>query len=214
MNRITHGAAARFFRLPMLLAFVLSGLLLDAQGATPQPPARQQLPPPAQPQKPLDIDDPSRDDDADLPSLRFIIRSAFSLTPSMVKAIQAKSGDAQASGAAKSAVGSEGSTEISWGEPLSRTLPFSAPLDVSLAGKNVLALIRIVPVELHATIVDLILQGQVWVKMPDSSLSFKTMVQTLSVALGSRLYFYPLGVDAKTGAPIAVEIRVDRQPKP
>lgn len=50
--------------------------------------------------------------------------------------------------------------------------------------------------------------------MPDSSLSFKTMVQTLSVALGSRLYFYPLGVDAKTGAPIAVEIRVDRQSKP
>jgi hypothetical protein len=132
----------------------------------------------------------------------------------MVKAIQAKSADPQASNAPKGAAGSEGTAEISWGEPLSRTLPFSAPLDVSLAGKNVLALIRIVPVELHAAMLDLILQGQVWVKMPDSSLSFKTMVQTLSVALGSRLYFYPLGVDAKTGAPIAVEIRVDRQSKP
>ena len=213
MNRITPGVAARFFRLPMVLTFVLSGLLLDAQGATPQPPARQQLPP-AQPQKPLDVEAPSRDDDADLPSLRFSIRSAFSLTPPMVKAIQAKSGDAQASGAAKGAAGGEGSTDISWGEPLLRTLPFSAPLDVSLAGKNVLALIRIVPVELRAAIVELIVQGQVWVKMPDNSLSFKTMVQTLSVALGSRLYFYPLGVDARTGAPIAVEIRVDRQQKP
>ena len=213
MNRTTRWTAARLLRLPMLIAFLCSGLLLDAQGTTPQPPARQPLPP-AQPQKPLEADDPSPDKEETLPSLRFIIRSAFSLTPSMVKAIQAKSGDAQASGAAKSAAAGDGSLEVSWGEPLTRTLPFSAPLDVSLAGKNVLALIRIVPVELHAAILDLILQGQVWVKMPDNSLSFKTMVQTLSVALGSRLYFYPLGVDAKTGAPIAVEIRVDRQPKP
>lgn len=212
MNRTTH-RAARLLRLPMLIAFLCSGLLLDAQGATPQPPSKQPLPP-AQPQKPIDAEDLSPDKDETLPSLRFAIRSAFSLTPAMVKAIQAKSGDAQASGAAKSAGSGDGALEISWGEPLSRTLPFSAPLDVSLAGKNVLALIRIVPVELHAAIVDLIVQGQVWVKMPDSSLSFKTMVQTLSVALGSRLYFYPLGVDAKTGAPIAVEIRVDRQPKP
>lgn len=213
MNRTTRWTAARLLRLPMLIAFLCSGLLLDAQGTTPQPPARPPLPP-AQPQKPLEADDPSPDKEEALPSLRFIIRSAFSLTPSMVKAIQAKSGDAQASSAAKSAAGGDSSLEISWGEPLTRTLPFSAPLDVSLAGKNVLALIRIVPVELHAAILDLILQGQVWVKMPDNSLSFKTMVQTLSVALGSRLYFYPLGVDAKTGAPIAVEIRVDRQPKP
>lgn len=213
MIRTTNGAAARLFRLPMLIAFVLSGLLLDAQG-TAQPPSKQPLPP-ALSQKPIDIDDPSQDKDADLPPLRFIIRSAFSLTPGMVKAIQAKSGDQQASAAAKGAAGGESaSAEVAWGEPLSRTLPFSAPLDVSLAGKNVLALVRIVPVELHAAMLDLILQGQVWVKMPDSSLSFKTMVQTLSVALGSRLYFYPLGVDAKTGAPIAVEIRVDRQSKP
>lgn len=213
MKRTTRRTAARLLRLPMLIAFLCSGLLLDAQGATPQPPARPPLPP-AQPQKPLETDDPSPDKEEALPSLRFIIRSAFSLTPSMVKAIQAKGGDAQASSAAKGAAGGDGTLDISWGEPLTRTLPFSAPLDVSLAGKNVLALVRIVPVELHAAILDLILQGQVWVKMPDNSLSFKTMVQTLSVALGSRLYFYPLGVDAKTGAPIAVEIRVDRQLKP
>ncbi|MCE1195893.1 hypothetical protein LWX53_05285 [bacterium] len=213
MNRTTNRAAARLLRLPMLIAFLVSGLLLDAQGTAPQPPAKQPLPP-AQPQKPLDVEDPAPDKEEALPSLRFIIRSAFSLTPPMVKAIQAKSGDAQAPGAAKGAAGGEGTPEVSWGEPLARTLPFSAPLDVSLAGKNVLALIRIVPVELRAAIVELIVQGQVWVKMPDNSLSFKTMVQTLSVALGSRLYFYPLGVDAKTGAPIAVEIRVDRQPKP
>lgn len=211
MNRTTRRTATRLLRLPMLIAFLFSGLLLDAQNNNPPPPVKQM--PPASPQKPTEADDPSQEKEETLPSLRFIIRSAFSLTPSMVKAIQAKSGDTQATGTAKGTTGNDGALEVSWGEPLARTLPFSAPLDVSLAGKNVLALIRVVPVELRVTIVELIVQGQVWVKMPDNSLSFKTMVQTLSVALGSRLYFYPLGVDAKTGAPIAIEIRVDRQPK-
>jgi len=61
--------------------------------------------------------------------------------------------------------------------------------------------------------VELIVLGQVWVKMPDNSLSFKSTIQTLNVPLGSRFFFYPLGVDPKTGAPIAVEIKVDTQKK-
>lgn len=128
--------------------------------------------------------------------LHFRIRSAFSLTPEMVRGLQAKSAD------------------VNWGEPLAKSLPFAAPLEVRLVGKNVVALIQIVPIALHAEIVDLIVQGQVWVKMPDDSLSYKTTLQSLSLTLGSRLFFYPLGVDAKTGTPIAVEIRVDRELKP
>ncbi len=103
--------------------------------------------------------------------------------------------------------------DIAWGDVLERVVPFAAPLDVRLVGKNVVVLFQILPIALRATIVDLMVQGQVWVKMPDDSVSLKTTVQSLSLPLGSRLYFYPLGVDAKTGAPIAVEIRVDRQPK-
>lgn len=130
------------------------------------------------------------------PVLHFRIRSAFSLTPEMVRGLQAKS------------------AEVNWGEPLAKSLPFAAPLDVRLVGKNVVALIQIVPIALRAEILDLIVQGQVWVKMPDDSLSYKTTLQSLSLPLGSRLFFYPLGVDAKTGTPIAVEIRVDREIKP
>ena len=135
-------------------------------------------------------------DPANTPVLYFRIRSAFSLTPEMVRGLQAKN------------------AEVNWGEPLAKSLPFAAPLDVRLVGKNVVALIQIVPITLRAEIVDLIVQGQVWVKMPDDSLSYKTTLQSISLHFGSRLFFYPLGVDAKTGTPIAVEIRVDREPKP
>lgn len=166
----------RFTRSAVFLLFLYSTFLLGAQ---------------AQLNTPTTSDNP-----ANSPVLYFRIRSAFSLTPEMVRGLQAKS------------------AEVNWGEPLAKSLPFAAPLDVRLVGKNVVALIQIVPIALRAEIVDLIVQGQVWVKMPDDSLSYKTTLQSLSLTLGSRLFFYPLGVDAKTGTPIAVEIRVDRESKP
>ncbi len=93
-----------------------------------------------------------------------------------------------------------------------RELPYTAPLDLRLVGKNVVALIQIVPMEAKGRMVDLFIQGQVWVQKADGTLAFNTSIQTMSLALGSRLFFYPLGVDQKNGAPIAVEIRVDPSP--
>ena len=149
-------------------------------------------------------------------TLLFRIRSAFSLTPVMVASLQARGSDqgsasAAASGTAKSesAVPEKGIL-ISWSDPLAREVPFSVPLDVRLVGKNVLAIVQLTPIETGGQLVNLLVQGQIWVQKPDGTLSFNTSFQSLNIALGSRLYFYPLGVDARNGAPIAVEIRVDR----
>lgn len=173
-------------RYPLLMIFICNSLVLSAQAS-------------AAPGK------------ADLnvsPELSFRIRSAFSLTPDMVRALQTKSPE---SGAAPAREASPG---ISWSETLARSLPFSAPLDVRLVGKNVVALVQIVPIALRAAIIDLMVQGMVWVKMPDDSLSFKTTVQSLSLPLGARLFYYPLGLDTRDGAPIVVEIRVDKRSNP
>jgi hypothetical protein len=83
---------------------------------------------------------------------------------------------------------------------------------VRLVGKNVVALLQIIPTNLKSSVVELMVQGQIWVKMPDESMSYKTTLHSMSVTLGSRLLFYPLGMDSRSGAPIAVEIRVDRPP--
>lgn len=207
MSDFITARAVRVARYSFLVCFLCSGLLLRAQATTPPSAAKPEslaLPPSAGESSQI---------------LLFRIRSAFSLTPAMIQVLQTRSPEpgamsGSASGSRSPAPASDPSKAVAWGEALERSLPFAAPLDVRLVGKNVVALIQIVPIELRSAIVDLIIQGQVWVKMPDDSLSFKTAVQVLSLPLGSRFYFYPLGVDTKTGAPIAVEIRVERQPKP
>ncbi len=215
MSRQFFGRMARILRRPLFVLFLFSGFFLGAQ--TPSVPAPKKSEPSAP--KQAESAPPAADEKASSPILLFRVRSAFSLTPAMLHVLQTKSADQGAgsgSGSApKSAAPStDSSKDIAWGETLARSLPFAAPLDVRLVGKNVVALVQIVPIELRASVVDLIVQGQVWVKMPDNSLSFKTTVQSLSLPLGSKLYFYPLGADAKSGAPIAVEIRVDRQSEP
>lgn len=191
------------FRYPMLLMFLCSSFALRAQTA-PAPQGKAGGP----------VQPPSGEVSAQV--LVFQIRSAFGLTSSMVRSLQVKSvdgGQSQGSSTApkSSPASPEGPKDIAWGETLVRNVPFAVPLDVRLVGQNVVALVQIVPIESGGANVDLIVQGQVWVKMPDNSLSFKTTIQTLSIPLGSRFYFYPLGVDPKAGAPIAVEIKVDTQ---
>jgi hypothetical protein len=190
----------KLVRYPLLMIFICNSLVLSAQGSAA----------------------PGKTEPNAAPELSFRIRSAFSLTPDMVRALQTKSPESVASpnsaspdGAARTAAPArEGYPEISWSETLARSLPFSAPLDVRLVGKNVVALVQIVPIALRAAIIDLMVQGMVWVKMPDDSLSFKTTIQSLSLPLGARLFYYPLGLDTRDGAPIVVEIRVDKRSNP
>lgn len=159
---------------------------------------------------------------AEVPMLQFRVRSAFSLTPSMVQTLQAKNGEQSSASSAQAAPRTSQAqsaphdplpVQIPWGEALTRALPFAAPLDVRLVGKNVVALLQIIPMNLKVSVVELMVQGQIWVKMPDESMSYKTTLNSMNVALGSRLLFYPLGMDSRNGAPIAVEIRVDRPPQ-
>ena len=196
-------------RYPILLMFFCSGFALPAQSPlAPQGRPAETTPPPQ--------GAPVGESSAQV--LVFQIRSAFALTTSMVHSLQVKSAESgQASGGPpqpkSSSVPPEGSKDIPWGETLVRNVPFAAPLDLRLVGQNVVALMQIVSIETGGPAVELIVLGQVWVKMPDNSLSFKSTIQTLNVPLGSRFFFYPLGVDPKTGAPIAVEIKVDTQKK-
>ncbi|HWR10416.1 MAG TPA: hypothetical protein VN445_01205 [Rectinemataceae bacterium] len=229
MNSPNSLRMARLLRYPLLMAFMCAGFIAGAQSPA-QPLQGKPEPLPPKRTEPS----PSRKAEADTsPELMFRVRSAFSLTPDMLRTLQTKTPEngASSGAAAAGAAGSkpaaplteaakaatppnDASKNIAWGETLARSLPFAAPLDLRLVGKNVVVLIQIVPVALRAAIIDLIVQGLVWVKMPDDSLSFKTTVQSLSLSLGSRLYFYPLGFDAKDGAPIAVEIRVDKLSNP
>ncbi len=133
------------------------------------------------------------------------IRSAFSLSPAMVKAIQAGIKD-DLSRSMPDPLGI-----VPWNEPLLRSVPLAVPLDVQLTGSNVVVHIQILPAVFSEQSVELIIQGQIWAKVTENSLSFNTTIQTVNVGWGSRFFYYPLGMEPRTGAPIVMEIRVDKQ---
>ncbi len=151
---------------------------------------------------------------APIPILSFTVRSAFSLSAADVKLLQPKTGDKGETSGEKAAGEStrlqSPVSAIDWSESLVRSLPLAAPLDLRLMGKNLVILVQVLPMGFRDPIVDLFIQGQIWVKTEDNSLSYKTTMQSMSIPLGARIYFYPLGADYKSGAPVAVEIKVDR----
>jgi hypothetical protein len=147
--------------------------------------------------------------------LLFNIRSAFSLSPSMVKALQTRGEEKgeklpEKSGEEVSRSQSAPTVPIAWTDALTRSLPVAAPLDLRLMGKNLIVLLQILPIALRDPVVDLFVHGQIWLTTQDNSISYRTTMQSMSILLGSRIYFYPLGADLKSGAPVAVEIKVDR----
>ncbi len=186
----------------IVLFYFLTALSLEAQPGTFAPPG-----PPKADQGSLDK----------IPAtmLLFNIRSAFSLTPSMVKLLQSRAGEKdeksiEESGEAAPQALAEPTAGIAWTETLARNIPVAAPLDLRLMGKNLIVIVQLLPIAFRDPIVDLFVHGQIWLTTQDNSISYKTTMQSMSIPLGSRIYFYPLGADLKSGAPVAVEIWVNR----
>ncbi|MFZ2781557.1 MAG: hypothetical protein WAZ99_08320 [Rectinemataceae bacterium] len=102
---------------------------------------------------------------------------------------------------------------LTWSPLLIKTAPPGAPVEVRLVGPNLIALVQVVPFERSDALLDLVVQGQVWLKMPDGSVAYQSTLKTLILEVGGTLFFYPLGVDARGAAPVAVEIVVIRVAK-
>lgn len=102
---------------------------------------------------------------------------------------------------------------LTWSPLLIKTAPPGAPVEVRLVGPNLIALVQVVPFERSDALLDLVVQGQVWLKMPDGSVAYQSTLKTLILEAGGTLFFYPLGVDARGAAPVAVEIVVIRAAK-
>ena len=162
--------------------------------------------------------------------LVFKVRIAFSLDAQMVQTMQSKTIAAQGGNLASSPNPSDlqperlispattqqapkssaGSKDPSWGDALVRNVPPETAFEVRLVGQTLIILLQIIPINTTKTGTGLVLQSQVWYQAPGAPLSFKTSVQNLSILYGNIFYFYPLGADIKTGAPLAMEIEVDK----
>ncbi|MCX7775737.1 MAG: hypothetical protein WHT81_00455 [Rectinemataceae bacterium] len=144
----------------------------------------------------------------------FRIRTAFSLTPEMVAWIQ--------SSMAKSATTSKGAAASpqqpapparlpAWEQPIVKTASASSPLTLRIQSESLVAVIAFMPISVEGTTLNLMVQNQFWIKAPDNSIQVSSSVHTVSVPLESLFYYYPLGTDAKKGAPLAIELWVGQQ---
>ena len=103
-----------------------------------------------------------------------------------------------------------GGDTVAWhSEGLRCTVP-GTPVGVRLVGSNVVIVIQVTAYDDGKSNVDLVTQGQVWVKGEDGALSYKTTMYSVTVRYGERVYFFPLGRSDDGRSPIRVEIFAER----
>lgn len=98
------------------------------------------------------------------------------------------------------------------------TIPGSS-VSVKMLGTDVAILITVTPYKMKDGRLLLLTQGQVWYKEGAEGLNYRTTIETLSVKFGERVLFYPFGAKPEGGAPLRIELvldkyQLDTQPKP
>lgn len=108
--------------------------------------------------------------------------------------------------------------EVAWeADEVKYTIPGTS-VSVRMVGSDVAVIITLTPYRSNDGGLVLIAQGQVWYKDGTAGVSYRTTLDTINVAFGEPILFYPLGVDAEGAAPLSIAIVVDRytpaQPEP
>ncbi|MBP7096617.1 MAG: hypothetical protein KBC36_11060 [Spirochaetia bacterium] len=88
------------------------------------------------------------------------------------------------------------------------TIP-GTPIGIRLVSSDLIVYIQLTPYQSETGRLMLVTQGQVWIKDASSSVRYQTTLNTFPVALGEKIWFYPLGIEGKGPAPIAVAITVE-----
>jgi hypothetical protein len=141
---------------------------------------------------------------SNIPTFQFRLRTAFMLTPAMVVAIQSASARPQN-------FSSENEKNPVWNDPVMREVNLASSFGIKIQSDQMIALIIFMPVQFAKKEVTLLVQNQVYAQSPDSSIQLSTSVHTMRIPLGSIFYYYPLGEDLKQGAPVVIEILIDKK---
>lgn len=205
----------RLLFLVMFAVLATAGLWSQTQPLPPSPQVARPTPVQVQPQagypSPRKEVSPSMSEaPLNAPVFQFHLRTAFLLTPAMVAAIQSASLSGQSS---KSNQNSSSNREDgpAWESPVLREVSLASPLGIKIQSEQIVAVIVFMPIELVKQNLTMLVQNQIFVRNPDSSIQMNTSVHTIRVPIGALFYYYPLGGDPKQGAPVAIEILVNQK---
>lgn len=106
-------------------------------------------------------------------------------------------------------IGQPSATPVWQAKDIKYTIP-GAAVSVKLLGKDVAVLISITPYKTKDGHLLLVAQGQVWYKDATAGVGYRTTINTLAVAYGERILFYPLGAATDGAAPLRVELSMEK----
>lgn len=89
------------------------------------------------------------------------------------------------------------------------TIP-GTPVSIKMVGAEAVIVITLTPYKNASGGLLLVAQGQVWYKDGDAGISYRTTVDTLVVAFGERVLFYPFGAHPDVGTPLRVELIMNK----
>jgi hypothetical protein len=89
--------------------------------------------------------------------------------------------------------------EATWNESLKRVTIPGRPVGIKLAGSNVVVVVQFTPfVRRHGQTL-LVIQGQIWIDIPNQGISYQTTMQTVPLDFEEPIYFFPLGPVERDG---------------
>lgn len=101
-----------------------------------------------------------------------------------------------------------------WTSSTRRYTVTGAPVAIRLSGDGIVVVVQITPYDRGKDGLLVVAQGQVWLRGDDGKISYHSAFESLNVAFGEPLYFFPLGFKPDGSAPLKVEIAIDRYGDP
>jgi hypothetical protein len=84
-----------------------------------------------------------------------------------------------------------------------------SPVAIRLAGDDLVVIVQVTPYDHGGEGLMVVAQGQVWRRSENGQFDYRSAFESLTVAWGERVFFYPLGLRSDGSAPIRLEIAVD-----
>jgi hypothetical protein len=80
-----------------------------------------------------------------------------------------------------------------WNSSNSKVTIPGRPVGLKLVGANIVVAVQFTPYLREDGNNVLVAQGQIWMDIPDQGIRYQTTLQTISLAFGEQIYFFPLG---------------------
>lgn len=104
-----------------------------------------------------------------------------------------------------------GNETAAWNSESSKVTIPGRPVTLKLVGSNVVIAAQFTPYKRDDGRNILVAQGQVWVSTKDRGMLYYTTMQSIPLAFGERVYFFPLGQNQDDSSP-RIEVQIILRP--